>query len=118
MSLFINLLLNQTVSAITTFFLAMCTHPEVQRAGQSELDRIVGNERLPTMSDRPSLPYVNAIVKEVMRWGPVVPGGMNSQEISDMFSLSLTWLRPERSPTSLGERRSCRFQFHSIPLFR
>ena len=39
-----------------------------------------------------------------------MPGGMNSKEISDMFSLSLTWLHPERSPTSFGERRSCRFQ--------
>jgi len=56
----------QTVSAITTFFLAMCLHPEIQVAAQAELDSVVGNERLPTMVDRPSLPYINSIVKEVL----------------------------------------------------
>ena len=59
-------LYTQTVSAVTTFFLAMCLHPEIQVAAQAELDSVVGNERLPTMADRPSLPYINAIVKEVL----------------------------------------------------
>ena len=61
----------------------MCTHPEVQSAGQAEVDQVIGIERLPTMADRPLLPYVNAIVKEVMRWGPVVPGGMSSTPSSN-----------------------------------
>ena len=43
----------------------MCIHPEIQVAAQAELDSVVGRERLPTMADRPSLPYINAILKEV-----------------------------------------------------
>ncbi|KAF5534090.1 oxidoreductase [Fusarium napiforme] len=62
-----------TVSAITTFFLAMTLFSEAQMKAQSEIDKVIGNERLPTLSDRQSLPYVNALVKEVLRWHPVGP---------------------------------------------
>ena len=52
------------------FFLAMILYPDVQRKAQQELDRVVGTERLPAFSDMPSLPYVQAIVKECIRWFP------------------------------------------------
>ncbi|EWZ79807.1 hypothetical protein FOWG_16135 [Fusarium oxysporum f. sp. lycopersici MN25] len=62
-----------TVSAITTFFLAMTLFPEAQKKAQYEIDEVIGRDRLPTLSDRQSLPYVNALVKEVLRWHPVGP---------------------------------------------
>ncbi|KAF8872239.1 cytochrome P450 [Infundibulicybe gibba] len=65
-----------TVSAITTFFYAMATHPDVQRKAQDELDAVIGNDRLPELGDRSSLPYVEAIYRELMRWQPVVPLGV------------------------------------------
>lgn len=40
-----------------------------------ELDAVVGNNRLPTFSDRPNLPYIDALIKEVLRWKPVLPIG-------------------------------------------
>lgn len=49
----------------------MCMFPEAQKKAQAELDAIVGNDRLPMAADRPSLPYLNALMKEVVRWGPV-----------------------------------------------
>lgn len=55
------------MSTLASFFLAIVTHPEVQVKAQEELDRVVGQARLPDFSDRISLPYVNAIVKEVLR---------------------------------------------------
>ncbi|TFY59479.1 hypothetical protein EVG20_g7774 [Dentipellis fragilis] len=63
-----------TVSAIYSFFLAMTLHPDVQRKAQAEIDAVVGNDRLPSIHDRESLPYVNAVVKEVMRHSPLKPG--------------------------------------------
>ncbi|PPQ73993.1 hypothetical protein CVT24_012482 [Panaeolus cyanescens] len=57
-----------TVSTVQTFFLAMAMYPEVARKAQVELDSVVGHGRLPDFSDRSSLPYVNAIVKECLRW--------------------------------------------------
>lgn len=53
----------------------MTLNPTVQNAAQEEIDRVVGQDRLPTLSDWDSLPYVVALVKEVLRWHPVVPQG-------------------------------------------
>ena len=65
----------QTVSAATTFLLAMVTNPEVQARAQEEIDRVVGTDRLPTFSDREVLPYVTAVMKETLRWHPPAPQG-------------------------------------------
>lgn len=59
-----------------TFFLAMVLHPEVQRKAHEQLDLVVGSDRLPEFSDRPVLPYIDAIVKECSRWMPVMPLGV------------------------------------------
>ena len=53
----------------------MMMYPEARRKAQAEIDRVIGGDRLPTMADQPSLPYVDALVKEVLRWNPVVPLG-------------------------------------------
>ena len=57
------------------FYLAMMTHPEVQRKAQAEIDRVIGNDRFPTLADQPDLPYIDALAKEVLRWNPVTPLG-------------------------------------------
>ncbi|KAF8268440.1 CyP450 monooxygenase [Lactarius quietus] len=62
-----------TVSAVLTFILAMTLYPEAQRRAQAEIDQIVGNSRLPDFSDEGALPYVQAVLKEVLRWHPVTP---------------------------------------------
>ncbi|KIJ53470.1 hypothetical protein M422DRAFT_155047, partial [Sphaerobolus stellatus SS14] len=47
-----------------------------KKRGQEELDTVVG-DRLPTLKDRDSLPYINAICEEVLRWPcPVLPIGL------------------------------------------
>lgn len=61
----------------------MSLYPEVQRKGQAELDTIVGSSRLPTFADRARLPYVNVIVKEVMRWHTAAPLGVPHVNIAD-----------------------------------
>ncbi|KAL4079442.1 cytochrome P450 [Scleroderma citrinum] len=62
-----------TVSAIHSMFLAMTLFPEVQKKAQAEIDAIIGLDRLPTLSDRQSLPYIEALVKEIHRWHVVLP---------------------------------------------
>ncbi|GKZ23616.1 hypothetical protein AbraIFM66951_009891 [Aspergillus brasiliensis] len=62
-----------TVSSIASFFLAMALFPEAQRRAQQELDAVIGTDRLPQYKDREQLPYINALVKEALRWHPVVP---------------------------------------------
>ena len=53
----------------------MVLYPEAAKKAQAEIDSVVGNSRLPDFKDRPSLPYVEAFYREVMRWHPVGPIG-------------------------------------------
>ncbi|KAJ6557525.1 putative monooxygenase [Mycena capillaripes] len=58
------------------FFLAMMLNPAVQAKGQAEIDSVIGRARLPTISDRSSLPYVRSVVAEVLRLNPPIPLGV------------------------------------------
>ena len=72
----------KTSSAIKSFFLAATLHPEVVRLAQQQLDEVLGGERLPDFSDMPQLPYISAIVKEVLRWKPPTPLGASLYNIT------------------------------------
>ncbi|XP_022886217.1 cytochrome P450 71A1-like [Olea europaea var. sylvestris] len=47
--------------------------PEIFKKATEELDRVIGRDRWVQEKDIPSLPYVEAIVKETMRLHPVAP---------------------------------------------
>lgn len=59
------------------FILAMVLYPDVQARAQAEIDSVIGEglPRLPHWEDQSSLPYVDAILKETLRWHPAVPLG-------------------------------------------
>ncbi|KAJ7303729.1 cytochrome P450 [Mycena albidolilacea] len=61
------------VFALGTFVLAMLACPEVQKKAQAEIDSLTGGRYLPSFEDEASLPYISALVKEVMRWENVTP---------------------------------------------
>ncbi|KAG2067911.1 cytochrome P450 [Suillus decipiens] len=63
------------VSTIYSLFLAMTLFPDVQKKAQAEIDAVVGPDRLPSFAYRDSLPYNEALVKEVLRWNVVLPTG-------------------------------------------
>ncbi|KAJ7454131.1 cytochrome P450 [Mycena latifolia] len=62
-----------TVSSLGTFVLAMLLNPDAQKRAQAEIDSITGGKYLPDFEDEASLPYVSALVKEVLRWRNVTP---------------------------------------------
>ena len=53
----------------------MVLYPDVQAKAQAEIDAVIGSTRLPEFDDRPSLPYVEAILREMLRWKPTLPLG-------------------------------------------
>ncbi|KAJ7339250.1 cytochrome P450 [Mycena albidolilacea] len=65
-----------TAAQLEGFFLAMSLYPEVQKAAQEELDRVIGRDRFADLSDRAQLPYLNALCKEVFRWHVASPIGV------------------------------------------
>ncbi|KIJ60639.1 hypothetical protein HYDPIDRAFT_116936 [Hydnomerulius pinastri MD-312] len=70
----------------------LALHPEIQARAYAEIEAALGSstsdqftvlERLPSIADRPALPYVNALVKEVYRYNPVVPMGLPRRSEKD-----------------------------------
>ncbi|OKL56052.1 hypothetical protein UA08_08613 [Talaromyces atroroseus] len=73
-----------TVITLTIFTLAMIQFKHVQRKAQEEIDRVVGTDRLPSFKDRDKLPYINALVKEAMRWWPIAAMGFPHTTTDDV----------------------------------
>ncbi|KAH8829262.1 cytochrome P450 [Flagelloscypha sp. PMI_526] len=67
------------------FFLAMILYPDVQTTAQKEIESVIGSDRLVRLSDRNDLPYVNAIVTELLRWHSVAPTGVPHLAVEDGF---------------------------------
>jgi Cytochrome P450 len=84
----------------------MVLSPGVQLKAQNELDSIIGFDRLPTLEDRPSLPYIERVMQEtlryalahrililsvfleaafILRWHPVLPLGKDSDSFSPIL---------------------------------
>lgn len=58
------------------FIQALILFPDALKEAQRELDRIVGDDRLPNLDDRPDLPYLRSCIKESLRWMPPVIVGI------------------------------------------
>ncbi|KAI0667745.1 cytochrome P450 [Trametes maxima] len=70
-------------STVEGLLLALALYPEVQRKAQAELDAAVGRHRLPEFEDRDKLVYINALVKETLRWHSVLPLGISHCTMRD-----------------------------------
>ena len=56
-----------TTSVAATFLIGMClANPEIQKKIQEEVDEVLG-DRVPTLKDRPHLPYLEAVTLELLR---------------------------------------------------
>ncbi|KIX09246.1 uncharacterized protein Z518_00325 [Rhinocladiella mackenziei CBS 650.93] len=72
-----------TTMALEVFTLAMLLYPDVMKKAQAELDSVVGSTTYPGFLDKERLPYVDAVIKETLRWRPVSAGGIPHAVIQD-----------------------------------
>jgi hypothetical protein len=80
---------------VLSFILLLSLNPESAQRAQAEMDTVIGRERIPELRDRDDLPYMEAVLQEVMRMCPVVPLGMliYSMKVSDeVLTISLQGL--------------------------
>ena len=59
--------LETTTTLLRWTMLFMILHPDVQKKAREEVDRVTGRSRPVQLSDRVSLPYVEAVLNEVFR---------------------------------------------------
>ncbi|XP_073442755.1 cytochrome P450 2D14-like isoform X3 [Dendrobates tinctorius] len=64
--------------------LFMILYPDVQSKVQEEIDRVIGRERKPTMGDVLQMPYTNAVIHEMQRYGDIVPLSLPHMTYRDM----------------------------------
>lgn len=64
----------ETTSTCVLWTLAyLALNPKVQERLHQELDDVIGRERQPELADKPSLPYMEATIYEVLRYSSLVP---------------------------------------------
>ncbi|RIB09214.1 cytochrome P450 [Gigaspora rosea] len=77
-----------TVSASLTWLTATLANiPHVQSKAHQELDRVIGQSRIPEVSDEQNIPYIRAIIKESQRYcGPLYLGVPHGIEEDDEYN--------------------------------
>ncbi|KAJ7731625.1 cytochrome P450 [Mycena metata] len=104
-----------TVTVLVTLFLAMLANPEAQKRAQMEIDSVTGGTRLPDFGDEEALPYLSALVKELLRWKTVTPISLNF--LPGVFRIRLLIQYPLGVPHFIGvedEYRGYRIPANSV----
>ncbi|KAF9262287.1 cytochrome P450 [Marasmius fiardii PR-910] len=70
-------------TTLTSLILAMIHNPQIQQRGYEEIITVIGQDRLPDLSDRESLPYLECILQENFRWHVAVPLGFPHLSLED-----------------------------------
>nr|XP_046165612.1 cytochrome P450 2U1-like [Oncorhynchus gorbuscha] len=62
-----------TTNTVLWMMLYMVVYPDIQERVQAEIDAVVGPDRVPSLTDKGSLPFTEATIMEVQRLTVVVP---------------------------------------------
>ncbi|KAJ6451900.1 cytochrome P450 [Mycena sanguinolenta] len=65
---------SDTISAfLQSLILALTAYPDAQKKAHDEMDRVVGEHRMPGLKDLDEMPYIRTMILETHRFRPVLP---------------------------------------------
>ncbi|XP_056880939.1 vitamin D 25-hydroxylase isoform X2 [Takifugu flavidus] len=65
-----------TTNTLRWAMLYMALYPNIQERVHREIDSVLANGRMPTLEDKQKMPYVEAVLHEVLRFCNIVPLGI------------------------------------------
>nr|QCQ73702.1 P450 2B-like protein [Dugesia japonica] len=72
-----------TSTTLCWSFLFMSKHQDIQQKVHNEIIEIIGKERLPTMNDKKSMNYTQAVMDEIFRMSSVAPLALIHRTLND-----------------------------------
>ncbi|XP_077345201.1 cytochrome P450 2K1-like isoform X2 [Lithobates pipiens] len=64
-----------TTTTLRWGLLLMMQHPDIQKKAQNEIERVIGTAQ-PRLEHRKQMPYTDAVVHEILRYGDIAPGSV------------------------------------------
>ena len=73
--------MSTSTSTLYTIFAVLTAKPDIQKKARKEVDQVLGS-RFPTLRDKESMPYFQALLEEVLR-NAVIAGGVFHKAMED-----------------------------------
>nr|XP_033785240.1 cytochrome P450 2D17-like isoform X1 [Geotrypetes seraphini] len=65
-----------TATTLRWALLLVLLYPDIQRRVHEEIDRVIGRDRRPALDDQMNMPFTNAVIHEIQRYGDIFPLGL------------------------------------------